>query len=66
MIIPGKSVDQDCTAADGACCHVGLDTSKEYDYEISFTSDRANFDTLINDADNATARQDWGALISST
>ncbi|TAQ86447.1 hypothetical protein B7494_g5223 [Chlorociboria aeruginascens] len=63
MTILGKSVDQNCTTADGACCHVGLSASP-YDYEISLTSPRANWTDLYHNASATIAAQDWGTYIS--
>jgi hypothetical protein len=59
MTILGKSVDQNCTAADGSCCHVGLSTDEQYDYEISLTSPRANWSTLFEMAHTEHAAQHW-------
>jgi hypothetical protein len=59
MTIPGKSVDQTCTAGDGPCCHLGLSTDEQYDYEISLTSSRANWSSLYHTADATVAAQSW-------
>lgn len=64
MIIPGKSVDESCDGATvPACCHQGLSTKTNEDYEVGITSSRANFGTLIGDANGATGRQDWSGYV---
>ena len=59
MTILGKSVDQNCTAVDGPCCHVGLQTDEQYDYEIGLKSSRANWSSLFETADAKPAAQSW-------
>jgi hypothetical protein len=59
MTILGKSIDQNCTVTDGPCCHATLDTSNQYDYEISFSSTRANWSALYHTADETVAAQCW-------
>ncbi|RDW58655.1 hypothetical protein BP6252_13131 [Coleophoma cylindrospora] len=59
MVILGKSVDQSCAASDSACCHSGLSTDSLYDYEISLTSSRADFNMLFHNSSSVTAYQDW-------
>jgi hypothetical protein len=59
MTIQGKSVDQNCSAADGPCCHAGLQTDDQYDYEISLTSSRANWTSLYHTAGAAVTTQVW-------
>ena len=64
MAILGKSVDQNCTVADGACCHKGLDSSEVYSFEIGLTnSTRANWYDLYHTAAETLAYQDWSGLI---
>lgn len=61
MIIPGKSVDQTCDGE--ACCHQGLSTDANEAFEVGVSSSRADFRTLIGDANAVTARQDWTGFV---
>jgi hypothetical protein len=65
MTILGKSADQNCTAADGPCCHAGLSMDKQYDYEISLTSPRANWSSLFVTTDAEPAAQNWNVGYSA-
>ena len=54
---PRKSIDQSC---DGAtvpdCCHLGLSSDIDVDYEARITSSMADFKNLIGKADSTTRR----------
>lgn len=64
MIIPGKSIDESCDGATvPACCHVGLSTSENQAFEVGVTSSRADFATLIRNANAATGLQDWTGFV---
>jgi hypothetical protein len=59
ITIIGKSLDQNCTAADVPCCHVASVRMAQYDYEISITSLPANWSSLFHTADATVAAQNW-------
>jgi hypothetical protein len=63
IAILGKSVDQNCTVTDGPCCHKGLSTDEQYDFEISLTSERANWSNLFYTADMTVSSQDWTGYV---
>jgi len=64
MIISGKSIDESCDGASvPACCHVGLSTDVDQDFEVGVGSSRADFETLIGDANAATGNQDWTGFV---
>tara|TARA_R110002060_G_scaffold44418_3_gene55815 strand:+ start:300 stop:671 length:372 start_codon:yes stop_codon:yes gene_type:complete len=64
MIVPGKSVDQSCDGATvPACCHKGLDMTANAAFEVGVTSSRADFKTLIGNANAVTGRQDWTGYV---
>jgi hypothetical protein len=61
MLIPGKSVDQTCNGE--ACCHQGLSMTENEAFEVGISSSRADFKTLIGNADAATRHLDWTGLV---
>ncbi|XMA10362.1 hypothetical protein WAI453_003153 [Rhynchosporium graminicola] len=64
MIIPGKSIDESCSEPTApACCHKGLSTNANEAFEVGVTSPRADFETLIGNANAATGRQDWSGYV---
>ncbi len=64
MIIRGKSVDRSCDGATvPASCHKGLDMTANAAFEVGVTSSRADFKTLIGNANAVTGRQDWTGYV---
>ena len=61
MIIPGKSVDQTCNGE--TCCHEGLSTDQTQAFEVGISSSRADFKTLVGNANGAAGHQDWTGLV---
>lgn len=45
------------------CSHKGLDAMVNLDFEVGVTSSRADFGSLIEEANKATGRQDWSSYV---